>query len=207
MIDAVERVRTFVANLISSLGGRMQRSLSQDCSWLNTKLDEFTKIAVDISRKLEIVELATAITSAKIDSCTAQEVAELQKKNSELGEISEDLKYELGQPETKASGETVMSTNTNPITLFHTSPLFSLTSSVPSYKMSKSTSVSTIAATVVTSTKGLTTTSTTLTETATSKGQTRTGTTHTISSTTNSSCLAEIPSKENPYSLRLHCHS
>ena len=82
MIDAVERVRTFVANLISSLGRRMQRSLSQDCSWLSTKLDEFSKIAVDISRKLDIVELATTITSAKIDSCTAEEVAELENKNS-----------------------------------------------------------------------------------------------------------------------------
>ena len=138
----------------------MQRSLSQDCSWLNTKLDEFTKIAVDISRKLEIVELATAITSAKIDSCTAQEVAELQKKNSELGEISEDLKYELGQLETEVPGEKI--TNTNPITLLHASPLFPLTSSAFSSKMSKYTSFSTIAPTVVTSTiimpstKGLT---------------------------------------------------
>ena len=82
MVDAVERVRDFVATLISSLGGGKQRSLSQDCSWLNTKLDEFAKIAVDISRKLDIVELATTITSAKIDSCTAEEVAELENKNS-----------------------------------------------------------------------------------------------------------------------------
>ena len=95
MINAVEKVRNFVANFISSLGGkkesREQRSLTKDCFWLNAKLHEFTMIALDTTRRHEIVELATTITSAKIDSCTAEEVGELERKKSELDEIWMDL--------------------------------------------------------------------------------------------------------------------
>ena len=81
-----------MADVLESLGGRNQRSHSQDCSWLNRKLDEFTEIVLDISRKLEIVELATMIAAAKIDSCTGKEVADLETKIGELDNILMDLK-------------------------------------------------------------------------------------------------------------------
>ena len=77
IIDAVERVRTYIITSINSMGGGKKGSLSQNCSWLCTKLDEFNKIAFDISRKLETVEMATTITSAKVDFCTPQEIGEL----------------------------------------------------------------------------------------------------------------------------------
>ena len=75
--DAVERVRTFIISSINSIGEGKRGPLSQNCSWLCTQLDEFTKIAFDISRKLETVEMAETITSTNVDFCIQQEIGEL----------------------------------------------------------------------------------------------------------------------------------
>ena len=107
MVTALESVTTFVSNLVTQLGGRKKRTEEQDCAWLDDILDDLIEIAADTSKKSEIVSFAALITSAEIDSCTAEELQILKEDVLELESIVCDLKEEMGEPCTTIIPSTV----------------------------------------------------------------------------------------------------
>ena len=97
MIEALESVTTYIDTLLTSLQRRNWRSTDQDCTWLDEKLDDLIDIGDDTSQKSNITEISSSITSAEIDSCTAEELVNLKEDKELLDDIVCDLKKQIGE--------------------------------------------------------------------------------------------------------------
>ena len=97
MIEALESVTTYIDTLLTSLQRRNWRSMDQDCTWLDEKLDDLIDIGDDTSQKSNITEISSTITSAEIDSCTAEEMVNLKEDKELLDDIVCDLKKQIGE--------------------------------------------------------------------------------------------------------------
>ena len=97
MIEALESVTTYIDTLLTSLQRRNWRSTDQDCTWLDEKLDDLIDIGDDTSQKSNITEISSTITSAEIDSCTAEEMVNLKEDKELLDDIVCDLKKQIGE--------------------------------------------------------------------------------------------------------------
>ena len=112
MIDALDSVSTYIDTLISSLQRRKRRSADLDCTWLDEKLDDLIGIGNDTSQKSNITEMSSTITSADIDSCTAEELVNLKEDKELIDDIVCDLKQQIGEACTTDAPASTQATST-----------------------------------------------------------------------------------------------